>query len=224
MFCINYLLTYWASHLAPSALVALGYTALIYFNMVGGKIFLGLPIERKVMVGAILSFAGMALISYNEISTIELYPTSFAGFVISLVATLSASAGNLIALKNRGKKIPISANNAWGMLYGSFYTLLYCLTMQKPFAIHGMNSAFVISFIYLTFFGTIISFGAYLKLLELVGPSKAAFTSVVSPVIAIAVSMLYEKLPMTLLLTCGVILCLSGNFIALIFNQKKYAD
>ena len=228
MFCINYLLTYWASHLAPSALVALAFTSLIYFNMAGGKLFLNIPIEKKVLVGAVISFAGMALISYNEMSSLALYPTSFAGFFISLVATLSASAGNLISLKNRKRNIPITTNNAWGMLYGSLFTLIYCAVRQKSFALHNIDSAFLISFVYLTLFGTVISFGAYLKLMDLVGPSKAAFTSVVSPVIAVSVSMIYEKLPMTTLLMLGVILCLSGNFIALVANQlmteKKYAN
>lgn len=220
MFCINYLLTYWASHLAPSALVALAFTSLIYFNMIGGRLFLSIPIEKKVLWGAIISFLGMALISYNEVSTQQLHPTSFAGFFISLVATISASAGNLISLKSRKQNIPIAANNAWGMLYGSLFTLLYCVVMQKPFEVHDVDIAFVASFLYLSIFGTIISFGAYLKLMELVGPSKAAFTSVVSPVIAVLVSIIFEKLPMTTLLTAGVVLCLSGNFVALVFNQR----
>jgi drug/metabolite transporter (DMT)-like permease len=220
MFCINYLLTYWASHLAPSALVALAFTSLIYFNMLGGKIFMRIPIEKKVLAGAIVSFAGMIFISINEMRSIDLHPTSFAGFFISLVATVSASAGNLISIRNRKNDIPITTNNAWGMLYGCLFTLVYCAGMQKSFALHNIDTSFVLSFIYLTVFGTVISFGAYLKLMEIYGPSKAAFTSVVSPIIAIAVSVVFEDLPMTGLLTAGVVLCLAGNLIALV-DQKN---
>lgn len=216
MFCINYLLTYWASHLAPSALVALGYTSLIYFNMLGGKLFMRIPIEKKVLVGALISFAGMALISFNEIRSLDMHPTSFAGFFISLVATVSASAGNLISIRNRKNNIPITSNNAWGMLYGSFFTLAYCLVAQKSFVLHNLDSSFVLSFLYLTIFGTVISFGAYLKLMDLYGPSKAAFTSVVSPVIAITVSALFENMPLSGFLAVGVIFCLAGNLVALL--------
>ena len=80
----------------------------------------------------------------------------------------------------------------------------------------GIDTAFVLSFFYLTVFGTVISFGAYLKLMELYGPSKAAFTSVVSPVIAVSVSVIFEDLPMTSLLLAGIVLCLAGNLIALL--------
>lgn len=228
MFCLNYLLTYWASHLAPSALVALAFTSLIFFNMFGGHFFFKLPIERKVFWGAFISLIGMGFISYNELSTYSLHPTSIIGFIISLIATVSASAGNLVSLANREKKIPISSNNAWGMLYGAGLTLIYCLITQRSFVVHSFDNTFVLSFIYLTIFGTIISFGSYLKLIELVGPSKAAFTSVVSPVIAVGVSLIYENLPLTLYLVLGIIFCLTGNIVALIhpyqFRFKKYAN
>ena len=218
MFCLNYLLTYWASHMAPSALVALAFTSLIFFNMFGGKIFLNLPIEKKVFWGAFVSLAGMAFISLNEIKSYDLHPTSIIGFVISLIATMSASVGNLVSLKNRKKKISITSNNAWGMFYGAALTLIYCVAAQKSFVIRSFDTSFLISFFYLTIFGTIISFGCYLKLIELVGPSKAAFTSVISPVIAVGISLYFEGLPLTVYLILGVLFCLAGNIIALAPN------
>lgn len=226
MFCLNYLLTYWASQLTPSALAALAFTALIYFNILGGKIFLKIPLNRQVLLGAFISFAGMGLISFNELAQQDLHPTSFIGFLISLVATMSASAGNLISTRSRTRNVPISANNAWGMLYGSFFTLTYCLLTRRNFAFQYIDQAFIWSFIYLTIFGTILSFGAYLKLIEIMGPSKAAFTSVISPIIAVSMSVVFEKLPLTMVLFVGICLCLLGNLIALtpkhFLNIKKY--
>ncbi len=228
MFCLNYLLTYWASHLAPSALVALAFTSLIFFNMFGGKLFLNLPIEKKVFSGAFISFTGMILISMNEIKNYDLHPTSIVGFFLSLVATVSASAGNLVSLKNRAKKIPITTNNAWGMLYGSLLTLIFCGITQKSFIIQNIDTSFLLSFFYLTIFGTIISFGCYLKLIEIFGPSKAAFTSIVSTLIAVAVSLYFEGLPLTSYLIFGILFCIAGNIVALmptyLLKLKKYAN
>lgn len=228
MFCLNYLLTYWASHLAPSALVALAFTSLIFFNMFGGHFFLKLAIEKKVFIGAFISFIGMIFISMNEISNYNLHPTSLIGFFLSLIATVSASAGNLVSLKNRQKKIPITTNNAWGMLYGSLLTLIFCILSGKSFIIQSFDRSFLLSFFYLTIFGTIISFGCYLKLIELFGPSKAAFTSVISPVIAVGISLLFESLPLTGFLISGVLFCVAGNIVALmpdyLLKLKKYAN
>ena len=226
MFCLNYNLTYWAEELAPSALVALAFTALIYFNLFGGKIFLRLPINLQVLYGAAVSFLGMGFIAYNELAHQELHSTSLIGFFISLVATLSASAGNLVSIKNREKKIPIASNNAWGMLYGSLLTLSYCLISNRSLALHNIDQSFVWSFIYLSLFGTVLSFGAYLKLIETMGPSKAAFTSVVSPIIAVAASMVLENLKLNTALVAGILFCILGNIIALTPNLalkiKKY--
>lgn len=218
MFCLNYLLTYWASHLAPSALVALAFTCLIYFNMFGAKLFLKSPFEKKVIYGASLSFLGMGFISYNEILHIKEHPYYILGFLISLIATLSASCGNLISSQNRKNNISILANNTWGMFYGASLCLIYCLILNKNFSVE-FNINFVFSFLYLTVFGTVISFAAYLKLIDLVGPSKAAFTSVISPLIAVGLSFYYENMQISKFFLVGLIFCLLGNIVALAPNK-----
>lgn len=216
MFFLNYQLSYRASELAPSALVALAFTALIYFNLFGGRYFLKIPIEKKVFWGAVVSFIGMSLVTLGEMGDQNIQSTAVFGFLLSLLATVSASAGNLVSMKSRFRKIPISANNAWGMLYGSLFSFVYCLFMQRSFEIHNIDNSFIGSFLFLTVFGTVFSFGAYLKLIEKLGPSRAAFTSVISPIIAIGVSMQFENLQIGLALGLGIILCLLGNLIALI--------
>ena len=220
LFCLNYIITYWASTMAPSALVALAFTSLIFFNLFGGNLFLNLPIEKNVFWGAFISFSGMLLITYNEVNTLSLYPHSLMGFLLSLLATVSASAGNLISLKNRRKKISIAANNAYGMLYGSLLTLIFCFLAQRPMHITSFDSQFLLSFAFLTLFGTVIGFGAYLRLIETMGPSKAAFTSVISPIIAFAVSVYFENLAVTVFLFLGMILSIGGNILALSSNFK----
>jgi drug/metabolite transporter (DMT)-like permease len=230
MFCINYILNYWAEEMAPSALGALAFTSLIFFNMLGGRIFLNLKIEPKVFLGAFISFVGIGFITLNEFNSSSINPGSLTGFFICLVATLSASIGSLFSIQSRQRKIPVSSNNAWAMLYGSFLTFCFCWLRQKSFSVNPFDFSFIFSFIYLCIFGTIIAFGAYLKLIEIAGPSKAAFTSVVTPVIAVGISISFEKMPFTLYLLLGVLFCLTGNILALTslekfkLTLKKYAN
>lgn len=223
MFSLNFLLTYWASSMAPSALISLSFTAIIFFNMAGARLFLKMPIEKKVITGAVISFIGMALITFAEMQEHSLsnYPLSFLGFLIGLLGTVFASAGNLVSMKNRQLNLPIFSNTAYSMLYGSLFTLIQCLFKNASFAV-TITTPFLLSFFYLTVFGTVISFISYTKLLEMVGPSKAAFTSVVSPVIALIVSTLYEKMQWSPLLTLGIVLCLAGNCVALISNFRRW--
>lgn len=223
MFSLNFLLTYWASSMAPSALVSLSFTAIIFFNMIGAWLFLKMPLEKKVISGAIISFIGMGLITYAEVheKSLSIYPLSFVGFLIGLLGTFFASAGNLVSMKNRQLNLPVYSNTAYSMLYGSLFTLIHCLFKDASFSF-TITTPFLISFFYLTVFGTVISFISYTKLMQIVGPSKAAFTSVVSPIIALVVSTLFEKMQWSPLLTAGIVLCLVGNCVALISNHRRF--
>lgn len=220
IFCLNYLLTYWATSMAASALVALAFTSLIFLNMFGARLFLNIPFEKKVVWGAVLSFIGMAFISWNEYLNIGLHPGSLWGFLIGVLSTISASAGNLVSYLNKKDNVPISANNSWAMLYGASFSLLICFMFGKSLHVE-ITAPFVISFFYLSIFGTVISFWAYFKLIENIGPAKAAFTSIASPVIALVVSTFMESLDWSIYLALGASFCIMGNLVALIRLPKK---
>lgn len=214
IFCLNYLLTYWATSMATSALIALAFTSIIFLNMFGARLFLNIPFEKKVVWGGILCLIGMAFISWNEYLNIGLHPSSLWGFLIGLLSTLSASAGNIVSYLNKKDNVPISANNSWAMLYGSGFSLLVCFILGKSLRVE-ITSPFLISFFYLSIFGTVISFWAYFKLIENIGPAKAAFTSIASPIIALIVSTFIEDLTWSLYLALGSLFCIMGNVVAL---------
>lgn len=221
LFCLNYLLTYWATSMVTSALIALAFTSLIFLNMFGARIFFKIPFETKVVWGGLLCLAGMGFISWNEYQNLGLHPTSLWGFLIGLISTTSASAGNLISYRSKTDNIPISANNAWSMLYGAVFSLAACFIMGKSLHV-DITSPFLISFFYLSIFGTVISFWAYFKLIENVGPAKAAFTSIASPLIALVVSTFIENLNWNIYLFFGAAFCILGNIIALHnFTDRK---
>lgn len=214
LFCLNYQLTYFATYFAPTAIVALAFTALIFFNMFGSRLFFKTPFDKKIVWGALISFTGMGFITWNETQHQQLHTQSVFGFLLSLVATVSASAGNLFSSHLQKKQIPTLSNLAFSMLYGASLTLIFNLLKGKSFYVQ-FNLEFIISFLYLTLFGTIISFWAYLKLIKNIGPSRAAFTSIASPVIAIAVSVIFENMQLTPWLIMGALLCVLGNILAL---------
>lgn len=214
IFCLNYLLTYWATSMAPTALIALAFTSLIFFNMFGAHFFLNIPFERKVFLGAILSFLGMGFIALNEFQDLALHPGSLWGFLIGIVSTIFASTGNLISYLNKKDRVPVSAGNSWSMLYGSGFSLIACFILGKSLHVN-ITPPFLISFFYLSIFGTVISFWAYFKLIENIGPAKAAFTSIASPIIALVVSTFMQELSWSFFLALGATFCIMGNCVAL---------
>jgi drug/metabolite transporter (DMT)-like permease len=83
---------------------------------------------------------------------------------------------------------------------------------------------YTVSLLYLAVFGSIIAFGAYLSLVGRIGAEKAAYTSIISPVIALTLSSFFENFHWTPEIAAGIILCLAGNVITLQKAKKRTAD
>lgn len=61
--------------------------------------------------------------------------------------------------------------------------------------------------------GSVIGFFSYLSLVARIGPPRAAYVTVVSPIIALAASTFLEAYAWTPLAILGVPLILAGNFV-----------
>lgn len=223
-FSINYILTYMAEEKINSALVALTFTTLIYFNLLGMKIWFKKPISKNVFFGGSIGAIGIFLLFWKEIIHFNLHSTSIFGIFIGLIATMFASSGNMIAFINHQQKIPVIVFNAYGMLYGSLASFIFGILFHQNFAL-PTSSSFLFSLLYLALFGSVIAFWAYQTLVGTIGADKAAYSSIIAPMIAVIVSAVFEKTQITFIIFLGIIFCLIGNFMALkkdpLFKARK---
>ena len=74
---------------------------------------------------------------------------------------------------------------------------------------------YISSLVYLSVFGSVIAFGAYLTLLGRIGAHKAGYAMVMFPVVALILSMLFEGLQLTPSIIAGTLLVLTGNVFVL---------
>lgn len=213
-FSINYIFTYWAEQHAPSALVATTFTLLVAYNIIGMKVFYKKKIQPMVYLGAFLGIIGVIFIFSNELSHFKNRSSNIMGLAFGLIATFFASSGNILAYKNHLNKVPVSAATFWGMFYGTLVTLFLALVQNREFTFH-FPPTYWLSLLYLSIFGTVIAFGAYFTLVGRIGAERAGYTSILSPVIAVILSMLLENLQLTSYLVIGLLFCLFGNFITL---------
>lgn len=219
-FCLNYILTYVSEQSISSGLVAVTFSTLIYFNMLGMRVIYKKEISKNVIYGAFLGFAGMILLFWKEISNFNADQATIMGIVIGIVATFFASIGNMFAYKNHILKIPVMTFNAWGMLYGAGFSLILGLFMKESF-VFPTTPSFLLSLGYLSLFGTVIAFYAYQTLVGTIGAERAAYTSIINPVIAILISSIFENIVFTPQLFVGILLCFAGNLIALKKSNQR---
>ncbi len=86
------------------------------------------------------------------------------------------------------------------------------------------SPTYALSLAYLALFGSVVAFGAYLTLLKRVGGGPAAFVSVATPVLALALSTLFEGYRWTWVAGVGVVLAVLGNWLAVVPAKRRAPD
>jgi drug/metabolite transporter (DMT)-like permease len=219
LFSFNYIATYSAQQYISSALNAVAFSTMMWMNVVNSRLFFKIRIEPKLWLGAALGMAGIVSLFWPQISEISLTDQVFLGASLSLTGALLASLGNMASKSAQDEGLPILQSNAWGMLYGTLITALVAWRREIPFSF-DWSFSYIGALLYLAVFGSIVAFGAYLKLVGRIGPHKAGYAVVMFPVVAVIMSMLFEGLQLSLHLITGVILVLAGNTVILGFWKK----
>lgn len=214
LFALNYWLFYVAELYLTSGVVAVTFSTMVLWNPLLGRWLLGTPLRPVVLAGAGLGIIGIGLVFWPELAALDLSDTGFRGLLLSLTATLLASLGNILSARNQKSGLPVIQTNAIGMTYGALVMLGVALTLEVPLSFDP-RPAYVISLLYLAIFGSIVAFGAYLTLLGKIGADKAAYATLLFPIVALALSTIWEDYHWTPAAITGVSLIIVGNFIAL---------
>lgn len=214
LFSLNYILVYLAEQNLTSGLVAIVFSLLILSNVVLGAIFLRNPIRPRVVFGGLAGVAGLALVFWPELTGFALSGGGRLGLLLSFAAVLSASVGNIVSARNQRAGLPVVQTNAYGMAYGALVTLAIALVRGIDFTFDP-SAGYVLSLLYLAVFGSVVAFGTYLTLIGRMGVDRAAYIGVVFPLVALALSTLFEGLAWNALGLLGVGLVAAGNVLVL---------
>src|SRR5206468_11261606 len=104
-------------------------------------------------------------------------------------------------------------------LYGALLVALFALVSRQPF-LFEWSPRYVLLLAYLTLFGSILAFGAFLVLLGKIGADRAGYVTVAIPIVALLLSFLFEGLRWHATLVFGILHCLAGN-IALLWVKNS---
>ena len=77
------------------------------------------------------------------------------------------------------------------------------------------STSYLLSLVYLSIFGSIIAFGAYLTLIGKIGADKASYVLIVIPVIAVTLSIIFEGYQFGWPVILGMFFILGGNVLVL---------
>ncbi len=217
LFSFNYWTIYLASGFLTSGLVAVIFSSIVFMNIINGSLLLGTQIRSNVLMGGGFGFLGIGLVFWPQISSFGLSDDTASGVLFAVCGTFLASLGNIISARHQQYNLPVIQTNAYGMVYGAAAMGILALVSGRRFSF-DMSVPYVGFLIYLAVFGTIIAFGCYLKLIGKIGADRAAYATMLFPVVALSISTVYEGYQWSAHNLTGIVLVLIGN--GLVINRR----
>ena len=218
LFSLNYIFFYLANTYLISGIVTIAFSTILIMNILGERIYFKIKSSKETLFAAGFGIVGILIIFGNELLNFKLEDKTHIGIILSFIATFWASTGNLIHQKNSKDKIPFIQSIAYGMLYGSLFTLIVA-KFRGAEIIFDNSISYILSFLYLSIIGSVVAFYLYLKLLESIGSARAGYIGVIMPIVALIISTLFEGLQWTNNLIFGLPVLIFGC--VLILNQKS---
>jgi drug/metabolite transporter (DMT)-like permease len=217
MYSLSYVCVYHAEKHVPSGLVAIGYSAspLIYGG--GAWLLWRNALTPRFLVGGVLCVAGVALIYAPEFAAVKPGGATLRGALFTVAAVALAAVGSLVASRNAAHRMPFWPTIGWGMLYSALLSGGIATASGQSLAVPPLQAApaWWLSLAYLAVAGSVIAFACYLKLQERIGPGPAATVGVMTPVLALGVSALFEGFQPVALTWLGGALAVAGNVLIL---------
>ena len=214
LFSFNYLLFYIAAEDLATGLLAVIFSTMTVMNILNGALFLGRRVEWRIILGSGFGLTGICLVFWPEVIALGKAHNIFLAVLLGVIATYFASLGSIISVHNQKSGIQVISGNAFGMLYGTALMTLYALISGVHFNFDP-SFGYVSSLMYLSVFGSALAFTLYLTLVGQIGPEKAAYATVLFPIVALTLSTLFENFRWSTLAGIGVLLVLVGNVIVL---------
>ena len=214
-FVVNFNAVYMAEHHITSGLVATVFALLLIPNSLLAWAFLGQRPSSRFAIGSALAVAGIALLFEHELSE---HPARtgaiMVGIALTLVGMLGASAANVFQALERVKRFPLLTLLTWAMVFGALFDGLIAFAVAGPPTIET-RPGYWVGVVYLAVFASALAFSLYLPVVRKIGPGKAAYSSVMVPIIAMGFSTWLEDYRWTAQAIAGALLALGGMVIAL---------
>jgi drug/metabolite transporter (DMT)-like permease len=214
LFSTNFTLFYYGGLHVPSGLLSVVFSLASIFNLLLGALLLGQRIDGQVALGALIGAAGIAFLFWPEIAGAGFDQGALGGLALCVLGTLFFCLGNMISTVVQRRGVPLLSAVTWGMTYGVVIMGFVSLVRGHAFVIEP-TAKYVVSLVALAIGASVIAFACYLTLLRRIGAARAGYATVLFPIVALAISTLFEGYRWTPLAILGVVLALAGNVLVL---------
>ncbi len=209
-FAVNFNVVYFAELHITSGVVATVFALMLIPSTLLAWAFLGHRPTRRFIASSFVAIAGIGLLFLNEIRA---NPTGadqiLVGIGLTVVGMLAASSANVFQARPEVRRFPLFAMLGWSMAIGALVNILFALAVAGP-PVFDSRTGHWLGLLYLALPASVLTFSLYYPVVRKIGPAKAAYSSVLVPIIAMGFSTWLEDYSWTPLAIAGALLALGG--------------
>ncbi|HGY1227049.1 TPA: DMT family transporter [Citrobacter farmeri] len=212
VFCFNFWCFYTAAAWINTGLESVIFSMAVLFNAVNSFFFFGQKPPLRFYCAAALGLTGIVTLFWHDLMSSGFSGSLLLGVGLSALGTFGFSLGNMISLRHQKKGLEVMTTNSWAMLYGTLLIATIALVRGDNFTPQWTFS-YLSALLYLAVFGSVVAFGAYFTLVGRIGPSNAAYSTLLFPLVALSFSTVYEGYSWQMNAVAGLVLILVGNLV-----------
>ena len=219
-FSVNFNSVYLAERFITSGVVATVFALLLIPNSLLAWAFLGQKPNARFLAAGLVAIAGVGLLFAHELRTSPMAGRDIAiGLSFTLLGLIGASAANVYQAGKEARRHPLLALLAWSMAIGALIDTLVAFAVAGP-PVAEARLGYGAGVLYLALLGSVLCFALYFPVVRKIGPGKAAYSSVMVPIIAMSLSTLFEGYRWSPLAIAGATLSLGGMLLALAGRRR----
>ena len=222
-FSVNFNAVYLAEKYITSGVVATMFALLLIPSSLLGWAMLGQRPGRRFLAGSLVAIPGIGLLLAHELGASGARPEAvLIGAGLTLLGMVGASFANVYQARDHMRQLPLAAMLAWSMGAGATMNVALAFGMTGP-PQFDWSASYLAGLLYLSLAASCVAFLLYYPVVRAVGPAKAAYSSMMVPIIAMALSTAFEGYDWTLTSIAGAALALGGMAVAMSRNRSKVA-
>jgi drug/metabolite transporter (DMT)-like permease len=209
-FCVNFNAVYLAERHITSGVVATIFALFLIPSTLLAWAFLGHRPTSRFLWSSLVAIIGIALLFVHEFQQHAARAGEITlGIGLTLFGMVGAALANVFQAREEIRRFPLFSMIAWSMAAGALMNIAFAFVMTGP-PVFDSRPGYLLGLLYLALPASVLTFSLYYPVVRKIGPAKAAYSSVLVPIIAMAFSTALEGYRWTPLAIAGAVLALGG--------------
>ncbi|WP_281354882.1 DMT family transporter [Chelativorans xinjiangense] len=219
-FGLSFISFYHATSHIPSGIAALILSTSSLAAALTASLVLRTHPSAHLLAGLSIGIAGLAVVVLPQFLAFSATSDTVPGVLWAVAAAFCTGCGTVVAARNQRAGLPVTVIMGWSALAGAAFSFGWAVVAGVDLR-PAVTAPYIAGLVYLAILASCVTFAMYFSLVHRIGPAAAAYALSAVPLVALALSMMFEGLQLTAPIIAGSAAILWGNVIVLGNSNAK---